>query len=63
MDGQRKKPVVTVSTIHRGEDTAFVKRKNNVGVREEVQCPLSIAEYNKYMGELIILTNFKNVII
>ncbi|KAL4104080.1 hypothetical protein QTP88_019393 [Uroleucon formosanum] len=45
-----KKPVVTVSTIHRGEDTAFVKRKNNVGVREEVQCPLSIAEYNKYMG-------------
>lgn len=45
-----KKPVVTVSTIHRGEDTAFIKRKNNVGVREEVQCPLSIAEYNKYMG-------------
>lgn len=38
-----EKTAVTVSTIHRDEDTAFVKRKKNVGVREEVQCPLSIA--------------------
>lgn len=45
-----KKPVVTVSTIHKGETTSIVKRKNNLGVREDVQCPLRIAEYNKYMG-------------
>lgn len=33
-----KKPVVTVSTINLGENIATVKIKNNVGVREDVQC-------------------------
>lgn len=45
-----KKPVVTVSSFHKDEDISVVKRKNNIGVREEVICPLTIAEYNKYMA-------------
>lgn len=45
-----KKPVVTVSSLHRGEDITVVKRKNNAGIREEIQCPKSISDYNKYMG-------------
>lgn len=45
-----KKPVVTVSSIHKGNDAAMVKRKNKIGIREDVKCPKSISEYNKYMG-------------
>lgn len=45
-----KKPVVAVSTIHKGEDITVVKRKNNIGIREDIKCPKSIAEYIKYMG-------------
>ncbi|KAF0711469.1 piggyBac transposable element-derived protein 4-like, partial [Aphis craccivora] len=45
-----KKPVVVVSSFHKGEDITMVKRKNNVGIREDVKCPKSIADYNKYMG-------------
>lgn len=44
-----KKPVVTVSSIHKGNDAAMVKRKNKIGIREDVKCPKSISEYNKYM--------------
>lgn len=43
-----KKPVVVVSSIHKGEDITVVKRKNNVGIREDVKCPKSIDDYNKY---------------
>jgi len=50
VDGQREKPVVVVSSIHKGEDITVVKRKNNVGIREDVKFPKSIADYNKYMG-------------
>jgi len=45
-----KKPVVVVSSFHKGEDITMVKRKNNFGIREDVKCLKSIADYNKYMG-------------
>lgn len=45
-----KKPVVVVSSFHKGEDITMVKRKNNVGIREDDKCPKSIADYNKDMG-------------
>lgn len=45
-----KKAVVTVSTMHNPCETATVKRRNKEGIREDINCPKSIYDYNKYMG-------------
>lgn len=45
-----KKPVVIISTIHNPSENGVVKRKNKEGIREDVNCPKSVYDYNKYMG-------------
>ena len=45
-----KKSVVVSSNMHTPSETTFVKRTNKEGRKEDVQCPKSISEYNKYMG-------------
>jgi hypothetical protein len=45
-----KKSVIVASTFHNPATTVNVSRTNKVGQKEEVKCPESISEYNKYMG-------------
>lgn len=45
-----KKSVNVVSNMHNPTKFNIVKRTNKTGERQEVQCPESIAAYNKYMG-------------
>lgn len=45
-----KKSVNVISSMHNPQDLSTVKRTNKMGVREEVNCPESIADYNRYMG-------------
>jgi hypothetical protein len=47
---RRKKSVIVASTFHNPATTVNVSRTNKVGQKEEVKCPESISEYNKYMG-------------
>lgn len=45
-----KKPVAVLSSMHKASAVSSVRRTNKEGKKEEVPCPLAIADYNKYMG-------------
>lgn len=45
-----KKSVIVASNMHNPEEVTYVKRRNKVGERENIECPNSISEYNKHMG-------------
>jgi len=45
-----KKSVVVVSSMHNPKKERSVLRTNKRGVREPVNCPESIADYNTFMG-------------
>ncbi|KAG5866483.1 hypothetical protein JTB14_027542 [Gonioctena quinquepunctata] len=45
-----KKSVVIISSFHDPSVSKEVLRTNRIGVREDVKCPHSIAEYNAFMG-------------
>lgn len=44
------KCVLVASNMHNPVEGTFVSRKNKEGEKEQVQCPKSIHDYNKYMG-------------
>lgn len=45
-----KKPVTVISNMHDGSSTEIVNRKNSKGEKVPIECPKSIADYNKFMG-------------
>lgn len=47
---QDTKPVVVFSSITQAEETTTVKRKQKDGSKVDVNCPLAIDLYNKFMG-------------
>ena len=47
---QDKWLVTSVSTAHNPDQTEVVKRKKVDGSIVHVDCPVSIVDYNKYMG-------------
>lgn len=45
-----KKSVSVISNMHNPSKITKVLRRNNHGIREDVDCPQMIADYNRYMG-------------
>lgn len=45
-----KKCVLMASNMHNPADLTSVSRTNKEGRKEDIRCPKSIADYNKYMG-------------
>jgi len=59
---QDNKAVTVLSTNAQSTTTVMVKRRQKDGTRVDVQCPESVALYNKYMGGVTKEINFVNTI-
>ena len=57
---QDTKPVVVISSFSQPDEKAKVKRKKHDGSTIEIDCPMAIHQYNKYMGGVDLNDQLRN---
>lgn len=53
-----KKSVIIASNMHNINDFTTINRRNKFGIKENVKCPKSVSDYNKYMGGVDMFDQF-----